>query len=210
MRLLLASASPRRRELLQSAGFQFGVEPSLVSEELSPGTAPEVLALELALRKALAVASLHRGEDVLVLGADTIVAIGEGTRALLLGKPESPGQAREMLAALSGTRHQVLTGLAAVRARDFESRQDYERTWVLMRPISPQEIDEYVASGEWCDKAGGYAIQESADRFVLGLEQGGYDNVVGLPVQRAGRLLQSLGWSIPPAPAGSPAPLGNS
>jgi septum formation protein len=98
-----------------------------------------------------------------------------------------------MLALLSGSRHRVITGVCAVRARDGRVEVGRERTFVTMRVLSAREIDDYVASGEWRDKAGGYAIQESADRFVTRLEEGGFDNVVGLPVRLALDLLARLG-----------------
>jgi nucleoside triphosphate pyrophosphatase len=191
-RLVLASASPRRRTLLAEAGFTFEVQVADVDEGLSGNPQPEAAAEELALRKALAVAGRMVGQDRLVIGADTVVALDGPSGVRLLGKPEGPGQARRMLAGLSGSRHRVVTGVAVIRTRDGEQRLAHERTWVSMRTISPREIEDYVASGEWRDKAGGYAIQENADAFVLGLEEGGFDNVVGLPVALTRRLLDSL------------------
>jgi septum formation protein len=124
-----------------------------------------------------------------VLGADTVVAVGRGGRWELLGKPADEQEAAEMLAALGGTRHQVLTGVCCVRCPDGARAMGVERTWVTMRPLGPEEVAAYVTSGEWRDKAGGYAIQETADRFVTALEEGGFDNVVGLPVALALGLL---------------------
>ena len=192
MRLILASASPRRRELLAAAGVEFSVEPSGADESTSATASPEELAVELARRKALAIAERHRGEDCCVLGADTVVAVDRGARVELLGKPEDEREAAAMLRTISGTRHRVITGLCAVRCRDGKCAESHERTWVVMRPIEPHEIEAYVASGEWRDKAGGYAIQESADAFVIRLEEGGFDNVVGLPVRAALRLVGEL------------------
>jgi septum formation protein len=106
-----------------------------------------------------------------------------------------------MLSALSDTRHRVVTAVCALRLPDGAHRSAFERTWVTMRALSRDEIEAYVASGEWRGKAGGYAIQESADRFVTRLEEGGFDNVVGLPVALALRLLAELGASTP-APGG--------
>ena len=192
-RLILASASPRRRELLERAGVPFEVEPSAVDEDLAGNPDAEPAAEELALRKALEVVSRHAGEEALVLGADTVVALGEGAGVELLGKPEDEVEARRMLEALSGSRHRVVTGVALVDARDPGRRLvEHERTWVTMRGITPSEIEAYVASGEWRDKAGGYAIQETADAFVVSLEEGGFDNVVGLPVERVRSLLGRL------------------
>lgn len=202
-RLVLASASPRRRELLERAGLEFTIEPADVDETLAQFVDPRDAAVQLAERKALAVAARHRGAAVVVLGADTIVAVPAGERWRLLGKPADETEEREMLAALSGTRHAVITGVAVVRAADGVLHADAERTWVRMRVLAAREIEEYVASGEWRDKAGGYAIQETADRFVTGLEGGGFDNVVGLPVELALELLARAG--LPPGTAPGPA-----
>ena len=199
--LILASASPRRRDLLAAAGFDFEVVASDVDEALREGTPPEAGAVLLAERKARAVAGRFLGAERWILGADTIVAVDVGGEARLLGKPENEFQARQMLRWLSNTRHRVVTGVCAVRARDGAERSAHETTHVSMRTIEPVEIEAYVASGEWRDKAGGYAIQETADRFVTGLEGGGFDNVVGLPVALARRLIAELDGPAP-APGG--------
>jgi septum formation protein len=193
VRVVLASASPRRHELLRAAGLAFEVEVAGVDETLAGDETAEHAATLLAERKALAIAAQHSGEETLILGADTVVAATVDGCERLLGKPSDEGEARTMLEALSGSRHRVVTGVAVVRARDGALRSAHERTWVSMRPIRPDEVAAYVASGEWRDKAGGYAIQENADVFVTRLEEGGFDNVVGLPVGMALRLLQELG-----------------
>jgi septum formation protein len=195
-RIVLASASPRRRELLLQAGVAFEVAVAGVDESLPAGTAPEAGALLLARRKARAAAERLGAEDAIVLAADTIVALADEARpgaVQLLGKPGDAAEARAMLAALSGSRHAVVTGVAARRTRDGAEEAAFERTWVTMRAIAPAEIEAYVRSGEWEGKAGGYAIQETADRFVVRLEEGGFDNVVGLPVALALELLGRLG-----------------
>ena len=202
--IVLASASPRRERLLRDAGLRFVVEPSDAREELGAETDPEAGARELALRKALAVAARHGPADW-IIGADTIVAVpvpGGGER--MLGKPDGADEARSMLEGLSGTRHRVVTGVAVVRGGSSreEGSCGAETTWVSMRPITPREIEAYVASGEWRGKAGGDAIQETADRFVVGLEGGGFDNVVGLPVALTLELLRAAGaerGDLPPA-----------
>ena len=191
--LLLASASPRRRELLAAAGLAFAIEVPAVDEELDPRTPPEEAALELAERKARAVAARPRAHDTLVLAADTIVAVDlPGRGPALLGKAADEREAAERLGVLSGSRHRVITGVCALRTADLALGRGFERTFVTMRAITPGEIAAYVASGEWRDKAGAYAIQESADRFVTRLEEGGFDNVVGLPVALALALLAEL------------------
>ena len=191
--LVLASASPRRRALLADAGVSFEVDPAGVDETLAPGVDPSSAARGLAEKKARAVAA-RRTDAGWVLGADTVVALG-GPPWSFLEKPASPAEAAAMLARLSGTRHAVETGVSVVRPADGACWTDSERTWVTMRVWSPAEIAAYVASGEWRDKAGGYAIQESADRFVLALAGGGFDNVVGLPVARTLALLARAGAS---------------
>ena len=175
--LVLASASPRRRALLQAAGIAFRVVEPRVDEHDPERGDPHAVALANAVRKAEAVS----GDAV--LGADTVVAVGDR----LLGKPRDAAHARELLAALSGTTHRVVTGVALVaggrtRTRSVETR-------VTMRPLSPAEIEAYVASGEAMGKAGAYAIQETADRFVTALD-GPFDNVVGLPVDAVRELLE--------------------
>jgi nucleoside triphosphate pyrophosphatase len=199
-KIVLASASPRRRELLAGAGLAFEVEPADVDESLPPGTDPKAGALRLARAKAEAVARRLRDRDAFVLAADTIVAMEDpsGPGAMrLLGKPADAEEARGMLRLLSRSRHAVVTGVAALRTRDGALESGFERTWVTMREIRPEEIDAYVRSGEWEGKAGGYAIQETADRFVTRLEEGGLDNVVGLPVRLALDLLARLGVPLP-------------
>jgi septum formation protein len=191
--IVLASASPRRRELLARAGLVFEVAPAPVDEDLGAFAAPEDAALELAQRKALAAARALRDRRALVIGADTVVAVaaGEG-RWTLLGKPEDEREADAMLRSLSATRHQVITGVCVVRTPDLVRRRAFERTWVTMRAWSDADRAAYVRSGEWRDKAGGYAIQESADRFVTALDEGGFDNVVGLPVALTLRLIAEV------------------
>ena len=191
--LLLASASPRRRALLAAAGVDFRVEPVGVDETLPPGLAPEVAAAHLAERKARASLERHGGEPLWILAADTVVGLCEGDGWRLLGKPEGPEEAARMLRALSGSRHRVVTGVCVARALDGALETRTETTGVTMRPIQAAEVQAYVASGEWRDKAGGYAIQETADRFVTALEGGGFDNVVGLPVALSLELLAGLG-----------------
>jgi len=189
-RVVLASASPRRFALLRTAGLVFSVDPAHVDEDVTPGTLPVAAARELALRKARCVAE-RTAPPALVLGADTIVAVPRGAGFELLGKPLDERDAGRMLGLLSGTRHLVVTGVAVVVAGSLAARVEHEETWVTMRPLAQAEIEAYVAGGEWRDKAGGYAIQESAEAFVTALEGGGFDNVVGLPLARTLGLLET-------------------
>ncbi|MHC4937854.1 MAG: Maf family protein [Planctomycetota bacterium] len=174
--MILASASPRRSRLLEEAGIEFLVRPADV-EEIDEGD-PHDVAAENARRKAEGV------EGELVLGADTVVALDDE----LLGKPRDRAAARAMLEKLSGTTHRVITGVALRGARTLVRTVE---TRVTMRPLTEEEIDAYVASGEGLGKAGGYAIQESADRFVTAVD-GPIDNVVGLPVETVRALLEEL------------------
>jgi septum formation protein len=192
-RIVLASASPRRRELLASAGFRFDVAPVDVDEALESFGDPLVAAETLAVRKARAAALDSRLCGDLFVGADTVVALPDRGAWRLLGKPADEADAERMLRALSGCRHAVATGVAVARRCDGALFHGVERTWVTMRPWTGAELAGYVASREWEGKAGAYAIQESADRFVTALEAGGFDNVVGLPVALTLRLLREAG-----------------
>lgn len=178
--LVLASASPRRRALLEEAGIGFVVVLPAVEEDAVGRGDPHSVAMANARRKAAAVAGGA------VLAADTVVAVGDR----LLGKPRDAAHARALLRTLSGTTHRVVTGVAlktpdGIRTRSVE-------THVTMRTITDEEIAAYVSSGEAMGKAGAYAIQETADRFVVRLE-GPYDNVVGLPVATVRELMREAG-----------------
>lgn len=193
--MILASASPRRRELLLRAGFSFEVEPADIDEIVPEGVEPRFIAGELARQKALHIAQQHRGENSLVLGADTIVAVEVSGRIRILGKPKDEAEAEQFLCWLSDSRHQVITGVSVIDIDREVSLVEAERTFVTMRRIEPLEVSAYVGSGEWRGKAGGYAIQENADAFVTRLEEGGFDNVVGLPVELTTRMLAECGFT---------------
>ena len=177
--LRLASTSPRRHHLLREAGIEFVAVRPEVEESLPTRGDPHRVAARNAQLKAMSVAC-DAGD--LVLAADTVVALGDR----LLGKPEGPEQARAMLRSLGGTTHNVVTGVALRTPRSCEVRS--VETQVTMRSLSDEEIEAYVASGESGGKAGAYAVQETADRFVTAME-GPYDNVVGLPVDTVREML---------------------
>ena len=202
--LVLASASPRRQELLRSAGISFAVQPADIDETALEGEAPQACAERLAREKALAVWRT-RPQD-LVLGADTIVVVDE----IMLGKPADDADAARMLRLLAGRVHRVITGVCVVQAaasgrrpvvantvRSDEAtgiegakvRTASETTLVTMSELSEEEIREYVATGEPMDKAGSYGIQGLASRWIRRIE-GEYSNVVGLPVALVYRMLQ--------------------
>lgn len=176
MRFILASASPRRHQLLRNAGFDFEVRPSHVAEVIQRGEQPEEFARRAAREKALAVAAVSPPGS-LVLGADTVVALNGDT----LGKPSGPFDATRMLRVLSGQTHQVHTAICLVQAPGDIATLTHETTFVTFREIDEEEIRKYVASGEPFDKAGAYAIQGLASRFVTRIS-GCYFNVVGLPI----------------------------
>jgi septum formation protein len=180
--LILASASPRRSELLRNAAISFTVDPAHVQEEPHAHETPPDYAQRLAREKALAVFARH--PDDVVLGADTVVVVNEH----LLEKPVDAGDAARMLRLLSGRSHQVITGVCVVAA-GFE-RTEAEVTQVYFSRLSDEEIADYVRSGEPMDKAGGYGIQGIASRWI-GRVEGCYFNVVGLPVERVYRLLRA-------------------
>jgi septum formation protein len=184
--LILASASPRRRELLTQAGYCFQVEASSVAESRRPGEEAIRYATRLAREKAEEVFVRHQAsaEGVTVLGADTVV-ICDGE---VMGKPADAADATRMLLLLSGRTHQVVTGVAVVWASG-SAEVAAELTQVTMRTLSPQEVTDYVAGGEPMDKAGAYAIQGYAGRWIPRIS-GCYFNVVGLPLALVTSLLE--------------------
>jgi septum formation protein len=193
MRLILASASPRRAELLRAAGFTFEIVVTDVDEQVRPGETASTYVRRLAAEKSEAArfstakAAPHvpdGPDDVIILGADTVVVID----GLILGKPRDDDEAASMLRRLSGTRHEVLTGISLRRGTSELGR--VETTTVHVMPLSDAEVEWYVASGEGRDKAGAYAIQGLASRFISRID-GSYSNVVGLPVAAVHEVLTS-------------------
>lgn len=184
--LVLASASPRRRELLARIGVTPDrVAPADLDETPLPGELPRAHAQRLAVEKARAVAALH--PDALVLAGDTVV--GAGRR--ILPKAEDEATARQCLALLSGRRHRVYSAVAVITP-DGTLRQALAETQVRFKRLTAAEIEAYIAGGEWHGKAGGYAIQGSAEGFCLWLA-GSHSGVVGLPLYETRRLLQAAG-----------------
>jgi septum formation protein len=186
--LVLASASPRRQELLRNAGIAFEVQPADIPEDPQPGESAKACAGRLAREKALAVARL-RPQDI-VLGADTVVTID----GQILGKPSDAADAARMLRMLSGREHLVITGVCLVAGGQWSVAS--ESTTVTVSEISENEIADYVASGEPMDKAGAYAIQGIASRWIPRIE-GDYSNVVGLPVALVWRMLRKVSTQYP-------------
>jgi len=180
---VLASQSPRRAALLTAAGFSFTQVPADVDETLLPGERPEAHVKRLARAKAQVIAGLH--PDAIILGADTVVVLGPD----ILGKPTDAADASRMLRLLAGRTHQVYTGVALWHGGQL--RDAVEISAVEFTTLSTEEIDWYVASGEPMDKAGAYAVQGLASRFVARID-GSYSGVVGLPVAVVHRLLRDL------------------
>jgi septum formation protein len=186
-RLILASGSPRRAEILTAVGWQFTKQVADVDESLRPDETPENYVQRLAREKAEAVAARH--ESALVLGADTTVVINEE----IIGKPSDLDDARRMLKKLSGNWHEVLTGVALVKVSggQLETRVAFERTRVKFAAMNDAEIEFLVGKGEPLDKAGAYAVQAQAALFIEGIE-GDYWNVVGLPVHLVYELMREI------------------
>ena len=185
--LVLASSSPRRHQLLTQAGFTFSTQPADIPELQHPGEHPLAFALRLAREKAEAVHATLSDPNSLVLGADTIVIAPDGT---ILGKPADPADAARMLHLLAGATHQVVTGVCIHTAQCTQLAA--ELTYVTMHSLSSPEIDTYIATNEPFGKAGAYAIQGRAARWIPRIH-GCYFNVVGLPVALVTSMLEAFG-----------------
>jgi septum formation protein len=189
VKLILASASARRAEILRNAGIPFSVLSSAIDETPTSSESPNDLVLRLANAKAELVAARAIGPAI-VIAADTVVVLD----GKILGKPRSTDDARRMLEQLSGRTHSVLTGVSLIRLPDAVHLEFVESTLVHFNPLADDEISAYLSTDEPYDKAGAYAIQSRAARFIPRIE-GCYFNVVGLPVARLVSNLHELGWS---------------
>ncbi len=190
MRIILASASPRRRDLLTQMGLKFEVIPSDQEEEVVNGLPPHRLAVELARKKVESVAKRVQGQ-ALIIGADTIVVKGDK----VLGKPKDEDEAFQMLMELQGQAHEVITGLAVMEIPDRRCVTAYEKTVVEMASLTPQEIEGYIRTGEPMDKAGAYGIQGFGGMLIKRIE-GCYYNVVGLPIHGLWMILKEFGVEV--------------
>jgi septum formation protein len=189
MDIILASQSPRRKELLGQMGLRgFKIVSPDVDEHMEGNPSPAQLVEELSLRKARAVAE-HEDADDLIIAADTVVALD----GAVLGKPQDERDAFSMLSALSGNRHRVYTGVTVMQGERTVTQS--EETIVTFRELEPDEISHYIATGEPMDKAGAYGIQGLGALLVSGIE-GDYFNVMGLPVYRLGRILADFGIDL--------------
>jgi septum formation protein len=191
VKLILASSSPRRAQILLDAGFDFTIQPANVDESLAPGEAVEAYVARIAQAKAHAVAgrALADGTPAIVIAADTVVLAGKQ----ILPKPKDADDARRMLRLLNATTHEVLTGLFVIRAYDGISFAHLERTRVEFTRISDIDIDAYIQTKEPFDKAGAYGIQGIGGRFVRKVD-GCYFNVMGLPLSRLWEILRQMRW----------------
>ena len=189
MKLILASSSPRRAEILREAGISFSVLSSAVDETPIPGETPQQHVLRLADAKGELVAA-RAVAPAIIISADTVVVLD----GQILGKPRSTDEARHMLELFSGRTHSVVTGVTVLRLPEMDRRQFIETTLVHFVKLSSDEISRYLATAEPYDKAGAYAIQGRAGRYIPRIE-GCYFNVVGLPLARVVSALHELGWS---------------
>ncbi len=188
-KIVLASASPRRKELLQKIGLQFEVDAGNCAEEIDPTLKPDEIVRRISIEKARAVASRHK--DAVIIAADTIGVIGKK----LLGKPHTAGEARKMLAQISGKSHEVITGFTVLDTATDKIVSGTVNTKVYIKKLTRKEIDAYVETGEPLDKAGAYGIQGLGAVIVEKIE-GDYYNVVGLPLSALAEVLQEFGISV--------------
>lgn len=182
-KIILASASPRRKELMTLAGYDFEVKCADIIETVPENAKPEDVVMSLALQKAQAVA--RENPEAIVVGSDTVVALDEK----ILGKPHSKQEAVEMLRSLSGRCHRVYTGVAIIKGEELKSF--FEKTEVEFYPLSDEETESYVATGEPMDKAGAYGIQGRGALLVKGID-GDYFNVMGLPIAKLYREMKDF------------------
>ena len=188
-RIILASASPRRRELLEKIGLKFEVEPSDYAEDLRSGLSPDELARVISLEKARSVASKHK--NTVVIAADTFIVF----RGKIMGKPGNEAEARKMLMMLSGKSHSVITGFTILDTDENKILTKSVETVVHIKNLTSEEIETYVKSGEPLDKAGAYAIQGLGSVIVERIE-GDYFNVIGLPLSALAEGLKEFGIHI--------------
>ncbi len=187
-KIILASTSPRRKQLLEQIGIKFDTEPSSYEEDMTLDMHPIDLAKYLSLGKAEAVAARHKDENVVVIGSDTFISYKDK----VLGKPHTKEKAKDMLNMLSGQIHQVITGYSLINCKNGEIISEAEVIEVYFKKLSEKEIDEYIATGEPLDRAGAYAIQEKGALLVSKIN-GDYFALVGLPIGPVVDALKKLG-----------------
>ena len=188
--LVLASSSPRRREIFKLIGMEFSCVNVHVDETIAPSANPETAALEIAKKKAQAAYEIKK--DAVIVAADTIVILSDGT---VLGKPQDSGNAAEMLRKMQGARHTVITAVALLNGADGKIIAAYDKADVMFLPMNSSEIDWYISTGEPMDKAGAYGLQEKGMLFVQKIE-GSPSAVIGLPVHLLFQLFKKAGLDI--------------
>src|SRR3989344_2643827 len=184
--IILASSSPRRKRLLEEAGFMFAVDPSHFDESKVTTRDPHEMVKQLSLEKAREVAKRH--PNSIIIGADTTVFC-EGQ---ILEKPRDMEDAKRMLRFLSGKVHSVITGITIINTETNQEVTEVEESKVFFKNITEQQIDEYIETGEAMDKAGAYAIQEGLSQHFVEKTEGDYTNIVGLPIELVKRILEEL------------------
>ncbi len=185
-KIILASASPRRKELLEQIGLQFEVDPSDCAEEMQPSLQPHEQAIQLSVQKASEVAVRH--SDAIIIAADTFIVFGDE----IMGKAHTDKQAKEMLTALNGNSHSVITGFTVLDTEHKKQVSNSIETKVHFKKLTSKELDSYVTSKEPLGKAGAYAIQGLGAVMVKGIE-GDFSNVVGLPLTAVAETLKEFG-----------------
>jgi septum formation protein len=188
-KLVLASSSPRREDILKQLKLKFTIVPGKIDENKYTETDPEKLVKKLALEKAKSVSDLV--ENALIIAADTVVVYENK----ILGKPENHEEAREQLKLLSGKEHQVMTGIAVISSETAKVHVESNITFVQMLDISDEKIEKYISTGEPLDKAGSYGIQGFGGLFVKGIK-GSYYSVVGLPIHQLAEILDKFNYGI--------------
>lgn len=191
LKIILASASPRRKELLGKLQIPFIVEASNYKEDNNLKLEPLELAKALSAGKAEAVAERHKGEDTIIIGADTFVVLDNK----ILGKPHTPEKAKEMIKKMSGRVHSVITGFTIINAKSGKKVSRAVESKVCFRKLTDKEIEDYVSTGEPLDKAGAYAIQEAGSVLIAKIE-GDYTNIVGLPLPALIEELKNFGINL--------------
>lgn len=185
--LILASASPRRVQLLTEMGLEFTVQPSHIEEKILDNEPATACAERLARIKAEDVAQKHSSNHIFILGADTLIHF----QKKIIGKPQNPKEAKKILQSLSGQKHEVITGYCLIRGQNEILKSGYETSEVEMKSLSPQDIENYVATGEPMDKAGAYAIQGKASAFIASIK-GSRNNIIGLPTETLEVILKQV------------------
>lgn len=181
--IVLASSSPRRKKLLEEAGYSFSIDPSNFDESKVSKADPREMVKTLSLEKAREVAKRHKA--AIIIGADTTVILD----GQLFEKPEDEKDAKRMLTLLSGKIHTVITGISVINTESNQEIIAIEESKVFFKKLTEQQIDEYIQAGEVMDKAGAYAIQEGLSQYFVEKTEGDYTNIVGLPMKRLGKIL---------------------